>query len=256
MYKKTILKKELALITIILFIGMSTNSIAGNIESKDYISEKVLNLPEPLNYEPECVPFFEGHKGKDNWFINDVLIYFLYVPARVKTIYYKINTEDWKTYNFEPFYFSTEGSFEFEYYWENHHGNATYPPTGEILQLDKTLPTIELKSKSGLFNKKKLTITANVDDKQEGSGINRVEFYFDGEHILTDEIKPYEYVYEDAEKDHTVTAIVHDNAGLNSTDNIITEPYSFPYIFINNILQKLLTINPMFLYLIRAIIQF
>jgi hypothetical protein len=251
MYEKIILKKGLALCTILLFISMSAISTAEEVKTEENAIDS--DSPEIINFEPECQVFFTGPEGKNNWFIGDVTIYFLYYPERVAAIYYKIGTGNWKTYNWEPFYFTTEGEFAFEYKWEDHDGNETYPPTGEIVKLDKTHPTITLDSKVGLFNKNKLTITATVDDKE--SLIDRVEFFFDGVSVLVDEDKPYEYVYLEAEEGHTVTATVHDKAGLNTTADITTEPLSFPHLYLNNILQRLYSINPWLIYLIKTILK-
>lgn len=258
MHKNSLAKKGLALATIVLFIGMSAIPVAGDIETEKYADagHTSLDFYGVLNNEEECYPcypVFLGLEGKNGWFIADVLIQFYYDPVRVVKIWYQITrTRDWIKYEWEPFSFTDEGEFSFEWKWEDPFGNISFPMVPGSLKIDKTPPTIELNKKVGLFNKKKITFTANVDDGE--SGIERVEFYLDGElqENLTE--PPYQYVYEKGGKIQEVEAIVYDIAGHSNSDKSDTEPASYPALFMSKILQRIHAISQLFLKLIKIIV--
>jgi len=250
MYKKLILKKGLALVTILFLISINAISTAGNLNTNN--NGENTSDQSPLNQAEDCYPVFYGVKGTNNWFIEDVIIWFDYIPERVTDIFYRIDSQTWTQYDFETFTFSKEGDFVFEYYWLDAFGNETYPQFPAGLRLDKTAPSVQINTKLGGLKKNKLTIEA--DAKDTASGILKVEFYFDGELNFTDTEEPYKLVYKNAEKDHTVKAVVYDLAGWIAEDEIITEPYSFPAIFLRNIIHKLSLINPIFLYIFKQIL--
>ena len=257
MHKKFLASKAIAIAVIVLFIGMNTISAVGEVDADKYLKNFTSNSFETLNFEPECYPVFIGQKGENDWYIGDVFIMFTFFPERVKTIWYRITTEEWIDYNKQPFYFKLEGKYTFDYKWEDYSGNVTHGPTVESLRIDKTPPTIKLNSKvGGFFKKNKITFTANVNDGDKGSGIEKVEFYLDGNLDATVEESPYQYVYKGGVEGLPVTAIVYDVAGHSSNDNSTTDSVSFTTTFLGKILQGLYFINQIFIQILRTISPF
>ncbi len=257
MNKKFLANKVLALTIILLFIVMSSVSAFGDIETKELSKHTSFDLREKLNTDPsECVPHFIGMEGENGWFIGDVTILFEYDPAKVKTIWYRITSEEWIEFEFKPVIFSLEGEYPFEYYWEDHHNNTFYPSTSEHIRIDKIPPTIQLNSQVKGWKKNKIKFTAKVNDGEKGSGIDRVEFYLDDELVATLKESPYEYLYTDGEEGHPVEAIVYDFAGHSNSDDTITESISLHAIYLGKILQRLSFISQIIFQIIRVISPF
>ena len=254
MHKKLSTMKGLAIAITITLIGMCTVSVSGEVETEEYINHSLSNSIEPSNFEPECYPTFMGEKGEDGWFLSDVFVMFTFQPERVKNIWYRITTQEWINYSKQPFYFRKEGDYPFEYKWEDFHGNISFPATGETIKIDKTLPSITLKSKvGGLFKKNKITFTANVNDGDIGSGIEKVEFYVDSELVETVKVSPYVYVYKDGVEGLLVTAIAYDHAGLSTNDNSTTDSVGFTKIYFGKFLQGLAYLNQIIIQLLKII---
>ncbi len=257
MYKKFLAKKVLAITIIVLFTVMSAFSAVGNIKTEEYSKHASSDLRETLNTDPsECIPHFIGQEGENGWFIGDITILFEYDAAKVKKIWYRITSEEWIEFEFEPVIFNLEGDYPFEYYWEDHHNNTIFPPTGEQIRIDKTQPTIQLNSKVKGWKKNKIEYTANVNDGEKGSGIERVEYYLDDELVATVEEPDYEYLYTGGEEGHPVEVIVYDFAGLSNSEDTITESVSLSAIYLGKILQRLSFISQIVLQIIRLISLF
>lgn len=250
-------KKGLAILTIILFVGINAVSTAGNIETEKSISD----VPLPLNPEPECYPEFLGEKGENNWYIDDVSILFTYQPARVKTIWYRITSDTWIEYDFKEIQFGTEGTFDFQYKWEDHGGNISfYNGTAYSIFLDKTSPSLTL-TKKDQFIRKQLVYKATVKDSY--SKINLIEFYFDDELeetiTIDDEAEyvakfTYEYDGNPGPIEHYITAIAYDNAGHVSNET--TTPLSYPCLFWDRLFQRFNIINEFLLEFFKEIFLF
>lgn len=253
---KFLVNKIVVLTIITLFIVMSSVSAVGNIESRELSKHNSSVSRETLNTEPDCIPFIVGNEGENGWFLDDVMIYFLFIPERVKTIYYRITTEQWFEYGYEPFYFRQEGSYPFEYYWEDYENNTIYPPTAEDIRIDKTQPTIQLNSQVKGWKKNKIEYTAKVNDGDKGSGIDRVQYYLDDELVATVEESPYEYLYTGGVEGLSVKAIVYDIAGYSNSDDTITKSVSLTTIYFGRILQRLSLISQIFIQLIKIISPF
>jgi len=64
-------------------------------------------------------------------------------------------------------------------------------------------------------------ITVEVEASDKESGIDKVEFYIDGELRVTDNEAPYIYDLTDSLKRfHTIDVIAYDNAGNTADDSI------------------------------------
>lgn len=261
MYKKCFAKKGLALVTIALFIGMSAIPIAGDTETEKYADAEHTSFG--LLNNDDVVPYFWGKYGKNSWYIgiSDVEIWFVYRDI-VEKIWYSI-TEDlgqpvWKEYLDAPFTFEEEGTWIFQYKWEDIWGNET---KGENIpfKIDKTPPTITLQKITQMI-RRKIIFTANVNGV--ASGVERVEFYLDG--VLKENITSgdYEYIYtwgrDENPGEHEVSAIVYDNAGHSSSDDSDTTSVSFQYhaTILSRILQRMQSISQLFLQLLKIMVRF
>lgn len=258
MLKKCLKKKGLALVTIVIFIGISAIPATGDIETEKYAEHISLNSYGALNNDENCKPNFDGQMGENYWFVDDVWIWFSYDPVRVVEIWYRITNEEWKNYTWHPFTFGQEGDFVFEYKWkEDPLGEIHFPPVPESLRIDKTPPTINLEKKiQGI--RKKIVFTAQVND--ETSEINRVEFYLDDEPIATITESPYTYTYnyKDDPRRHEIKAIVYDNAGHSNSGDSDTTSVSFQYhaTILSRILQRMQSISQLFLQLLKIMVRF
>ncbi len=257
MLKKCLKKKGLALVTIVIFIGISAIPVAGDIETEKYTEHISLNSYGALNNDEECRPNFLGPVGENDWFVDDIWIGFFYDPARVVEIWYRITSEEWKNYTWDPFTFGQEGDFAFEYKWEDPMGEIHFPPLPEPLKIDKTPPTINLEKKIQWIGKE-IVFTAQVND--ETSEINRVEFYLDDEPIVTITESPYTYTYnyKDDPRRHEIKAIVYDNAGHSNSGDSDTTSVSFQYhaTILSRILQRMQSISQLFLQLLKIMVRF
>ena len=96
------------------------------------------------------------------------------------------------------------------------------PETGKLYILSRPIYKFKLLHKTILVGK--TTITADVDDE---SGVEKVEFYIDGELMNTDTVDPYEYSFsrkvgslKNIVGKHTITVTAYDNEGKTNTASI------------------------------------
>ena len=105
-----------------------------------------------------------------------------------------------------------------------------------------------------LFLKKnKITFTANVNDGEKGSGVEKVEYYIDGELKETVKESPYEFVYKDGVEGLLVTAIVYDFAGHTKNANSTTDSVGFTKIYLGKFLQGLSYLNQIIIQILQFI---
>jgi len=135
--------------------------------------EKEPSVATNCYLDDDCYPVFNGTMGLNGWYVSPVKVSFVYNPEIVRTIFYRIiYYEQWLQYT-EPFIIK-EGYVELEWYYidfsgEKHYGSY-YP-----IKIDYTPPMVVCQAERGFD---KIVYTAIPFDNM--SGIDRVEFYFNG----------------------------------------------------------------------------
>jgi len=174
--------------------------------------------------------------GENNWYISFVTITLNATDnwTGVAETVYRINGGSWKTYT-APVEIYDDFEHTFEYYSVDNVGNEEDINEPVSFKIDQTPPTINLiKEKLGGIIFKKFLFTAEVED--ETSGVDKVEFYLDGELQQTNDTEPYEWEWTGS-GNHTVYAIVYDLAGNKATSNEQYTPYS------QNVVQDKKSVN-------------
>ena len=126
------LRKGIALVVILLFVGLSIVSSTGETAEEIPLKEDAFSVRGFLD--------INGTMGENGWYISPIHISFQYNP-NIERIWYSI-TEDlepvWKLYE-GLFIFGEEGKWFFQYKWEDIWGNVTQ---GEliIIMIDYTPP--------------------------------------------------------------------------------------------------------------------
>jgi len=236
MYKNSLLKKGLALAIIILFIGLSAIPTSGNIvtEKNTYAektSEDIHRTSNILNIQGQPTPVITGAKGLNNWYISSVTITFTDEQG-VDEIWYRIDAGTYQKYN-GPIEYSEDGLHILYWYWTDIEGTE-FQGQPTFFKIDQTPPDIELTKRSGLNDK--VTFTANCED--DGSEVERVEFYLDDELQETFTEAPYQWIWTGTEE-HMVYAIGYNYAGHSEISTTLSTPHSFSYYswFINLVFQ-------------------
>lgn len=246
MINKNLQKKGLVLLTIALFFGMCVASSTGYSELEKYASTKdnASNLYKPLNGDPTPIPNIFGMMGENNWYISHVMIGFSYDPKFVESIHYSIDDGNWQEYTV-LFEISEDGTHVVNWYWVDKDGRE-WSGTGIELQIDQTPPTITLTKQTFPLDKNKLKFKADVSDP--ASGVERVEFYLDGELQETLTSPPYDWEYVKAdgdEEEHFVYAIVYDYAGHSEESETLSTPLCSFYdaVILSKFLQRMQSMN-------------
>jgi hypothetical protein len=169
--------------------------------------------------------------GENGWYVNyvEVCLHAMDNLSGVKAIYYRLNCGEWKNHNGEFLYFIVEESREHvvEYYSIDNAGNIEdVKSTTFKMDLEKPIAKCDWSQIS------KYKVKFTVDAYDENSGINRVEFWWDGKYQYTDYEEPYEWILQISDKKDVATQsfvypfYVFDNAGW------ITQPVD------NNLISK------------------
>jgi len=155
-----------------------------------------------------CYPVVSGTRGRNGWYISPVNVRFVYDPDVVETIFYKINAGQWVHYT-EPFTIYEQGAIAFSWYYINYSGEQHENNTA-LINIDYTPPMI-------------LGIHQRIDDKiiitaipqENTSGIDRVEFYFNGVlKYIAYAPGPYQWTLSPIPHiNATVKAVAYDKAG-------------------------------------------
>jgi parallel beta-helix repeat protein len=189
--------------------------VAGNTEATKQAVFRIQHDVTP----PVTTPEFIGDLGDNDWFVSSPVIVIFNAEddsAGVDFTMYKLDAGVWTTYT-GAFLVTGDGEHTLYYYSVDKVGNRE-ENNSTPLKIDQTMPTINLTmEKTGL---KKWLLTATVSD--ETSGVNRVEFYLDGEYLGQATETPYEY---ECTQRGTAQAIVFDNAGNSRWSDEI--PVSF-----------------------------
>jgi hypothetical protein len=160
-----------------------------------------------------CYPVFNGTLGIGGCYISCVNVSFV-ADENVDSIFYQVDTAGWNQYT-TPFQINEDGNHIFSWYWI-YQGNLS-AECQITLTIERTIPTLTVSSERIQINMVKVTAVA----ADEPSGINRVEFYLDGELSSVDTTGPYTGVVFGIDS-HEVEVVAFDNAGNSVNDTIVT----------------------------------
>jgi hypothetical protein len=182
---------------------------------------------------PVTTMICNGTMGDNGWYIDPIIVSFNATDTQsgVLLTMFKIDNGGWTTYTI-PFLISIDGNHVISYYSVDLAGNTETTKIAAA-NIDGTAPIITLtKQQIDLFT---IKFTAQTSD--ETSGVDRVEFYLDGQLQLNDTQSPYEWTWTGIGQ-YSVTATVYDMAG-NSQSQSMSTPYSFNSWTTSNELQTL-----------------
>jgi len=178
------IKKGLAVAVILLFIGMCVVPSAGDRVSFDDITPPVttctLNPPEP--------------NGNNNWYVSDVEVTLNATDdiSGVNVTQFRVDGGSIQTYT-EPFNVTADGVHTVEYRSVDYAGNIEDWKSVEFA-IDQTKPYIDLTweayEEDGIWY---VIFTVWCDD--DTSGIDRLEFFINGNLESVDITPPFEMVW-------------------------------------------------------------
>ena len=191
------IRKGIALIVMLLFIGMIISPS----------SSKIISFDDTI--PPFTTIYFDPPKpnGNNGWYTYCVIT----LKAKdnesgVNVTYYRLNDGEWNIYT-NQFKIQGEGIIIIEFYSVDNAGNEEDVKSAE-LKLDKKAPL--------LFTEwdviKKDIVRCTAFCYEYISGTDRVEFYNDYELVHTDYKKPYEWIWDNA-KSSLTDVIAYDKAG-------------------------------------------
>jgi uncharacterized lipoprotein NlpE involved in copper resistance len=175
----------------------------GHIEHTNEVELKIVHDTMP----PTTTHTFNGIMGEDGWYVSNVTVTLTAEDeaSGVNYTMYKVDDGEWVTYA-ASFLVTEDGVHNLRYYSVDYMGNEEDVKGPFDFKIDRTAPEINLTvEKTGLM---KWLLTVNVSD--ETSGVDKVEFYLDGEYLGEVTEPPFEWV---CSKKGTAQAIVYDNAG-------------------------------------------
>jgi len=170
----------------------------------------------PRDDPPITTIILNGQEGDNGWYVSAVSISFNVTDDNpwFGTTYYKLDDGAWQIYLGPPLVIGEDGRYTISYYSVDNAGNSETPKQ-QPLNIDQTCPLI--------LNLKHISLTeiafgADVSDAM--SGVNRVQFYINGNLAKVDSIAPYLYImhfgiphFKWMHLNITVSAVVYDNAG-------------------------------------------
>ncbi len=191
-------------ILVLCFLGslLSAGFVMGTPPRDDVtppVTTATLNPPAP--------------NGANNWYISNVNVTLTAIDneSGVNATFYRIDSGDIHIYT-GPFTVVGDGIHTFEFYSVDNAGNVE-PWHTQNVKIDTTPPTYTPYKHVSLTE---YCFGADADDY--GSGVNRVEFYFNGELVQNDSDPPYCCIIHPKwlfPKNSTMRIIAFDNAGLS-----------------------------------------
>jgi len=183
MMRKDTCKKTLVLGIIVLFIGMSNLSIAGNLSLEKQALHKFIPFAQSTDGSSGISLItikVNGEMGLNDWYVSDVGFNFTYESDDIAEIYFQIDGGPEQTYT-EPFNLTEDGEdIWLEWRAVDHEGNYSDVDGPFICSIDQTEPDIDLTYEYyGSQPPYKYTYIANATDAK--SGMERVEFFYNGE---------------------------------------------------------------------------
>ncbi len=151
-----------------------------------------------------------GTMGEYNWYIStvDMVLTGSDQTSGIAATNYRLDTGPWIPY-YGTVLLDDEGEHTVEYYSIDQVNNEEDINGPFDFRIDATPPDITLTVEKQFLST--WLFTATVED--ETSGIEKVEFYLDGELLGTVTTAPYEWEWKAQRGDHTVQAIAYDIAG-------------------------------------------
>jgi hypothetical protein len=195
-----------------VWVNATDPSGSGSFTRRWYVFDIVLD-----NTPPNTIIAITGSMGNHGWYIGPFVVSFNATDSQsgVLSTMYSIDNGAWTTYT-APFGISEDGNHTISYYSVDVVGNAEIPKTAGC-KIDQTKPSITLtKEQIDLID---VTFTAQVSD--EPSGIDRVEFFLDGQPQFTDTQSPYQWTWTGF-GNSTVLATVYDLAGNSQSQSMST----------------------------------
>jgi len=225
--KKEWLIKTIAISFILLFLDISTSTMAGclPIEKHSLTIDSIKDLNTvTTKTEPRGINVsLDGVRGENGWFVKEPL-YLIIIPdngTQIESVFIKFDGLPWVELQWmcgEPTPIPKiveDGLYQFDVKIYDSELNVWF--FSFEYKVDIVPPTIELKKEKMFFNK--LKFIADVSDG--ASGVWRVEFYLDDELMFTDYNSSFEWIWEvPDDHSHVVKAIVYDMAGNNASNSI------------------------------------
>jgi hypothetical protein len=163
--------------------------------------------------------------GKNGWYISNVIVTLnANDVSGVKVLWWRYSgSQEWQNY-ISPFNL-TENFPSFEMDCEDNAGNSEYTKPSSPLPFDQTPPALSANftwKKTGM-NQYVITITVIANDAM--SGMQRVEFYWNGALVSTvggpGPMYVYNYSWTPGVPFYILKAIAYDMAGLNSSAELL-----------------------------------
>jgi hypothetical protein len=195
-----------------------------------------------------CYPVFNGTMGLNGWYISCVNISFV-INGEIDALFYKVDGGLWTQYT-DTFEFCQSGSHILYWYWTVQGEESETLCT--MFSIDRTPPELHIyQERIGLATIKIIAVATD-----ETTGINRVEFFVDGERSCIDYTDPYEGLINGIGIHH-VNVIAFDNAGNTANYTLVTSfnnnsDAQFLHLFFS---QKLLPIHSYNKYLSFIIVK-
>jgi hypothetical protein len=195
-----------------VWVNATDPSGSGVYTRRWYIFDTLLDSTPPTT-----VITMNGTLGKHGWYIGPVVVTLTATDGQSGVLYtmYKIDSGTWTTYT-SPFTIADDGSHTISCYSVDIVGNAETPNNAPC-KIDQTKPSITLTKQQ--IDPTDVTFTAQVSDAT--SGIDRVEFYLNGQLQFNDTQAPYTWTWTGYQND-LVLALVYDLAGNSQSQSMHT----------------------------------
>jgi hypothetical protein len=227
------LKRGLVCAIIVLFVGMSSMSLAGSISMEKQAIQESLPFAYPtsgtsgislITVKVTC------EMGLNDWYVSGLGVTFSKESDDISEIKYLIDGGPVQDYT-EPFYLTGDGEDRsLEWYAVDNEGGQSEVDGPFIFNMDQTKPIIDLTyewENGPEPDTWLITVTATAWDTM--SGMSHVKFYINNE--LGDTVYGsgptyiYQFLYDGTYK-WTPKAVAFDNAGNSIYDEIIDPPGS------------------------------
>ncbi|MCD6473786.1 MAG: tandem-95 repeat protein, partial [Thermoplasmata archaeon] len=193
--------------------GLKTSVVSICIEVVESLSPTTLVILNPL--QPD---------GNNGWYRSIVTISFeAYDDAGINATYYRIDDGKWMKYE-SSIKIGSDGKHVISFYSIDEYGNKESIKTKEI-KIDKTAPQISFKKPSNylyVFGRKLIPLKNTIIigkafveiAANDNIGIEKVEFYIDGELKATMQSTPYSWQWNEIViGKHEIMAKAYDEAG-------------------------------------------
>ncbi len=159
---------------------------------------------------PVTTIMLSGTLGDNGWYISSVRITLTAVDneSGVNATFYRFDGGSFLVYT-APFDIAWDGVHQIFYYSVDNAGNVE-PWHVQEVKIDTTVPTYNSSQHVSLNE-----VCFGVDSQDHTSGVNRVEFFCNGELVKIDSTPPYCYILHHPQRNISVKGIAYNNAGLS-----------------------------------------